>query len=76
MSDGMSEAFGQLRRKERESNRKKYIVFYVRNSDPKVRKFETLEEAEEFANTIEGVGDPMNTWVDYIVKGKIISEVK
>jgi len=76
MSDGMSEAFGQLRRKERESNRKKYIVFYVRNSEPKVRKFETLEEAEEFANTIEEVGDPMNTWVDYIVKGKIISEVK
>lgn len=76
MSDGMSEAFGQLRRKERESNRKKYIVFYVRNSDPKIRKFETLEEAEEFANTIEEVGDPMNTWVDYIVKGKIISEVK
>lgn len=76
MSDGMSEAFGQLRRKERESNRKKYIVFYVRNSEPKVRKFETLEEAEEFSNTIEEVGDPMNTWVDYIVKGKIISEVK
>lgn len=72
----MSEAFGQLRRKERENNTKKYIVFYVKNGDPKIKKFVNLEDAEEFASTIEEVGDPMNTWVDYIVKGKIISEVK
>lgn len=74
MSDGMSEAFGPSNRAQKESD-KKYIVFYVKDNEPKVRKFASLAEAKKFANKINSVDDRMNTWVDYIVKGKIIARL-
>lgn len=72
MSDGMSEAFGVSYRKEREAELKKYIVFYVQDSDPKVKKFETLAEAKKFAKRINKSNSREHTWVDFIVKGKIL----
>ena len=59
MSDGMSEAFGSARRKEREAEAKKYIVFYVLRATPKLKKFETLKEAKKFGEKINNIdGQP------------------
>lgn len=74
MSDGMSEAFGSTNRLQREAS-KKYIVFYVLNNKPKVKKFATKQAALKFSKSIEYRED-FNTWVDYIVKGTIIKEDK
>jgi hypothetical protein len=71
MSDGMSEAFGHRNRLQREAQ-KKYIVFYVEDQRPKVKKFLTLAQAKKFASKIERLDDPLVNWVDYIVKGEII----
>lgn len=76
MSDGMSEAFGAARRIEREAEEKKYIVLYVDNATPKVKKFKTLEQAKRFAVKINGIDNRMYSWVDYIIKGKILMEDK
>ena len=76
MTDGMSEAYGMARRTERASNSKKYIVFYVENCTPKVRKFETLDKAKRFAVKVNSIDNRQDNWVDYIVKGKILMEDK
>ena len=70
MSDGMSEAFGSTNRLQREAT-KKYIVFYVLDSTPKVKKFATKQAALKFSKSIKDKED-FNTWVDYVVKGQII----
>lgn len=72
MSDGMSEAFGNTRRLEREKESKKYIVFYVEKCEPKIKKFDTLEKAKRFATRINSLDNKMDNWVDYIVRGKVI----
>lgn len=74
MSDGMSEAFGMSRRIEREAADKKYIVLYVHDCTPKVRKFPTLEKAKRFAIKINKLDNRQDSWVDYIIKGKILME--
>lgn len=76
MSDGMSEAFGMTRRKEKEAENKKYIVLYVENCSPKVKKFNTLEKAKRFAVKINKLDNRQDSWVDYIIKGKILMEDK
>lgn len=68
----MSEAFGSARQAEKKAEEKKYIVFYVENCEPKVRKFTTLEKAKRFATKINSMDNKMDSWVDYIVKGKIL----
>lgn len=70
MSDGMSEAFGSINRLQREAT-KKYLVFYVLDSTPKVKKFKTKQAALKFSKSIKDKED-FNTWVDYVVKGQII----
>lgn len=72
MSDGMSEAFGNARRKEREAEAKKYIVFYVHNATPKFKKFKTLAEAKQFGKKINELDGQQDSWVDAIVKGKLL----
>lgn len=72
MSDGMSEAFGSAYRKEREAEAKKYIVFYVLRATPKIKKFATLAEAKKFGNKINAIDGQQDSWVDAIVKGKIL----
>lgn len=72
MSDGMSEAFGSARRKEREAEAKKYIVFYVLRATPKLKKFETLKEAKKFGEKINNIDGQKDSWVDAIVKGKVL----
>lgn len=74
MSDGMSEAYGMRDRIEKEV--KQYIVFYVEDCSPKVRKFSTLEKAKRFAVKINKLDNRQDSWVDYIVKGKILMEDK
>lgn len=76
MSDGMSEAFGMTRRKEREVVEKKYIVLYVEDCSPKVKRFTTLEKAKRFAVKINSLDNRQDSWVDYIIKGKILLEDK
>lgn len=76
MSDGMSEAFGMSRRIEREAAEKKYIVLYVVNGTPKMRRFKTLDKAEYFARQVNKIDNRERSWVDYIIKGKIIMEDK
>ena len=71
MSDGMSEAFGTRNRLQKEKQ-KKYILFYVQDQTPKVKKFATIAQAKKYAKQIELLGNPMESWVDYIVKGEII----
>lgn len=72
MSDGMSEAFGSAYRKEREAEAKKYIVFYVLKATPRVKKFATLSEAKKFGTKINAIDGQTDSWVDAIVKGKIL----
>jgi len=72
MSDGMSEAFGSAYRKEREAEAKKYIVFYVLRATPKIKKFATLAEAKKFGTKINAIDGQTDSWVDAIVKGKIL----
>lgn len=74
MSDGMSESYGMSRRKELNSEEKKYIVLYVEECSPKVKKFTTLEKAKRFAVKINKLDDRQDSWVDYIIKGKILLE--
>lgn len=74
MSDGMTEAYGMRDRIQRET--KKYIVFYVEDCSPKIRKFDTLEKAKRFAVKINKLDNRQDSWVDYIVKGKILMEDK
>lgn len=74
MSDGMSEAYGMSRRKEKEAEDKKYIVLYVEDCSPKVKKFTTLEKAKRFAVKINKLDNRQDSWVDYIIKGKILLE--
>lgn len=76
MSDGMSEAFGMAWRNEKEREDKKYIVLYVQDCAPKVRKFESLEKAKRFAIKINSIDNRHTSWVDYIIKGKILLEDK
>jgi len=76
MSDGMSEAFGMSWRKEKEGKTKNYIVFYVEECTPKVRKFDSLEKAKRFAVKVNSIDNRQDNWVDYIVKGKILMEDK
>lgn len=76
MSDGMSEAFGMSRRLEKEAKEKKYIVLYVIDGDPKVKKFKTLDKAKYFAAQVNRLDNRKYSWVDYIIKGKILLEDK
>lgn len=76
MSDGMSEAFGMAWRNEKEREDKKYIVLYVQDCTPKVRKFESLEKAKRFAVKVNSIDNRQDNWVDYIIKGKILMEDK
>jgi len=76
MSDGMSEAFGMSRRLEKEAKEKKYIVFYVIDEEPKVKKFKTLDKAKYFAAQVNKLDNRKYSWVDYIVKGQILMEDK
>lgn len=76
MSDGMSEAFGMAWRKNKEAEEKKYIVLYVEDCSPKLRRFETLEKAKRFAVKINKLDNRQDSWVDYIIKGKILMEDK
>lgn len=49
----------------------KYFVFYVKNSSPKVKSFETLGKARVFADKFKS--DLNNGyWIDYIIKGEFI----
>lgn len=72
----MSEAFGMSRRIEKTNEDKKYIVLYVQDCSPKVRKFSTLEKAKRFAVKINSIDNRQDSWVDYIIKGKILMEDK
>lgn len=72
MSDGMSEAFGNARRRELAKEEKKYIVFYVYRATPKLKKFRTLAEAKKFGTKINNLDGQIDSWVDAIVKGKIL----
>lgn len=72
----MSEAFGMSWRSEREAEDKKYIVLYVQDCSPKVRKFSTLEKAKRFAVKVNSIDNRDKHWVDYIIKGKILMEDK
>lgn len=74
MSDGMSEAFGSNNRAQIKKN-KKYLVFYVKKNEPKIKKFATLKEANKFVEKINNIDDRMNSWVDYIVYGKILRKL-
>jgi len=76
MTDGMSEAYGMSWRKEKDGETKKYLVFYVEDCTPKVRKFDTLEKAKRFAVKVNSIDKRHQNWVDYIVKGKILMEDK
>ncbi|NBW11484.1 MAG: hypothetical protein EBR82_25985 [Caulobacteraceae bacterium] len=76
MTDGMSEAYGMSRRKENDGETRKYIVFYVDDCTPKVRKFDSLEKAKRFAVKVNSIDNRQSSWVDYIVKGKILMEDK
>lgn len=76
MSDGMSEAFGMSRRLEKKVEEKKYIVFYVIDEEPKVKKFKTLDKAKYFAAQVNKLDNRKYSWVDYIVKGQILMEDK
>ncbi|NBU33854.1 hypothetical protein EBZ38_03415 [bacterium] len=71
MSDGMSEAFGTRNRLQKQKQ-KKYILFYVQDQTPKVKKFATIAQAKKYAKQIELLNNPMESWVDCIVKGEII----
>lgn len=72
----MSEAFGMTRRIQRENESKKYIVFYVIDGDPKVKKFKSLDRAKYFAAQVNKLDNRKYSWVDYIVKGQILMEDK
>jgi len=76
MSDGMSEAFGMTRRNERGAEEKKYIVLYVLDCEPKVKRFTTFEKAKRFAVKINSIDKRDKNWVDYIIKGKVLLEDK
>lgn len=66
MSDGMTEAFGR-----RTASSKKYLVFYVNDGTPEVKKFASKKDALSFVKRISSRSD-FHTWVDYVVKGEII----
>ena len=72
MSDGMSEAFSDARRRELAKEEKKYIVFYVLDATPKLKKFKTLAEAKRFSKKIDKLDNKQDSWVDAIVKGKLL----
>lgn len=72
----MSEAFGMSRRIEQEKEERKYIVLYVEDCSPKVRRFTTFEKAKRFAVKINKIDNRQDSWVDYIIKGKILMEDK
>lgn len=76
MSDGMTEAFGMAWRNERKPEDKKYLVLYVEDCTPKVRKFTTLAKAKRFAVKVNSIDNRERHWVDYIIKGKILMEDK
>jgi len=49
----------------------KYLVFYIKNSEPKVKSFETLGRARVFADKFKTNLDT-GDWIDYIIKGEFI----
>lgn len=53
----------------------KYIVFYVKNSEPKVKGFKNLKLAENFADKFKKSlenGLENGYWIDYIVEGQFV----
>jgi len=72
MSDGMSEVFGAARRKELAKKQQRYVVYYVLETTPRIKKFPTLAKAKAFAKKIDSKDGRQDSWVDLILKGEII----
>ena len=48
----------------------KYYVYYVNNSTPKLKKFKTKKQLNNFVKTFRvSIND--GYWIDFIFKGKI-----